>query len=341
MNRKWNRKIFIMSSILLLATGCGTTEPGAESGAEVVGMEESADLAGQYGSGQGETDHREEAGGLGEADSRRETEGQESGAVTVAGVKTVVLENAGLSEDEVRFVRIHLDSENGNSEYDVEFVCQDAEYDYKVSALTGEILAMHCEMGNYDVDALPQDVVQAEGIPAPDASQAENPLPQDAPQADIAPEAGGQYIGSEAAKQIALDHAGLTAEEAHFVHAHLEQDDGNWKYDIEFHKDNTEYDYDIHALTGEILSFDQDAEYDQHGADTMVGEGQITKDRAKQIALAHAGVAEEDAQRLKIEFDYDDGRGEYEVEWQIGHTEYSCDVDASTGEILSYEKELD
>ena len=39
--------------------------------------------------------------------------------------------------------------------------------------------------------------------------------------------------------------------------------------------------------------------------------------------------------------DYDDGRGEYEVEWSVGRTEYSCDVDAVTGAILSYDKELD
>ena len=44
---------------------------------------------------------------------------------------------------------------------------------------------------------------------------------------------------------------------------------------------------------------------------------------------------------MKIEMDYDHGHGEYEVEWNVGRTEYSCDVDADTGSILSLEKELD
>ncbi len=44
---------------------------------------------------------------------------------------------------------------------------------------------------------------------------------------------------------------------------------------------------------------------------------------------------------LKVEFDYDDGRVKYEVKWNVGRMEYSCDVDAYTGQILSFEKELD
>lgn len=321
----------------MTVTGCGAAESGAESGTETARMEDAVDLAGQYGSGQreadgrGETDDQREADGQGDADdrgqageqgetgSRGETQGPAGELITVAQVKTAVLDNAGLSEDAVRFVRIYLDTENGSAEYEVEFVCQNAEYDYRISALTGEILAMNCEMGNYDVDSLPPGVTQA----------------------NTAPGADGQYIGSEAAKQIALGHAGLTADEVYFVHARLEQDDGSWKYDVEFHSGNTEYDYDIHASTGEILSFDQDAEYHRHGADASVSQGQITEEEARQIALAHAGVAEGDAQGLKIEYDYDHGRGEYEVEWYVGRMEYSCDVDAGTGEIFSFEKELD
>lgn len=156
-------------------------------------------------------------------------------------------------------------------------------------------------------------------------------------------EASGEelYIGSEAAKQAALEHAGLNGDDVRFVHADLELDDGNWKYDVEFYKDNIEYDYDIDALTGAVLSFDQDAEHYQHEADASTADEQITEEQAKQIALEYAGVAEGDVQRLKMELDYDNGRAKYEVEWHVGQVEYSCDVDAYTGEILSYEEEPD
>lgn len=306
-------KFAIMNCILILFAGCGTSEPGTV---------ETSDAAVPSDIGQGDD---------GIADT---------GYITVAQAKTVVLENAGLLEEDVRFVRIQLDSKNGASEYDVEFICQDAEYDYKVSAMTGEILSMDCEMGNYDLDTLPPDTTQslneqqdiAQGLTEqPDAEQNSGALP----------ETDSQYIGNDAAKQIALRHADLTEDEVRFIHAHLELDDGSWKYDVEFLKDRTEYDYDIDALTGEILSFDQDAEYDQYGTVSSTGNEQITEEQAKQIALEYAGVDEGDVQHLKIELDYDHGRGEYEVEWYVGRTEYSCDVDADTGSVLSFEKELD
>lgn len=151
-------------------------------------------------------------------------------------------------------------------------------------------------------------------------------------------------IGEEEAKRIALEHAGLAEADVTFVRVNLDWDDGRQEYEVEFYKDNTEYDYDIDAATGEIRSFDSDAEYYTPGQTTQnsgVSSAQITEDQALSAALAHAGLSQSDISRLKVELDYDDGRTKYELEWNVDRTEYSYEVDASTGEIISYEKELD
>lgn len=62
----------------------------------------------------------------------------------------------------------------------------------------------------------------------------------------------------EEAKAIALKHAGLTAEEVRFIKAEFDIDHGVPEYDIEFDKGRVEYEYEIHADTGEILTFEQD-----------------------------------------------------------------------------------
>ena len=137
-------------------------------------------------------------------------------------------------------------------------------------------------------------------------------------------------------------HAGVSKDSVKFVRTHLERDDGRWKYEVEFYQDNTEYDYDIDAVSGEILSYDHDAEYYTAPSGTEnSGNAALTADQAKQIALKHAGVAESDVQRLKVEQDRDDGRLVYEVEWDVGRTEYSYEIDANTGDILNYEKDVD
>lgn len=251
--------------------------------------------------------------------------------ITIAEAKAAVLENAGLSEENVSFVRLSLDSESGSAIYEIEFISADTEYDYDVDAVTGGILSLTCENGSYDIDKIPEEVTQATDEIAQAAQQ---PVDGNLP--------AQQYIGVDAAKIIALEHADLPADDVRFVHAHLDFDDGCWQYDIEFHKDGAEYDYNIDALSGEVISCDHDTEYHHHhGTGNSSGSAQITEDKATQIALEYAGISETEAQYLTVEFDYDDGRAEYQVEWYVGRMEYSCDVDASTGDVLSFEKEYD
>lgn len=68
---------------------------------------------------------------------------------------------------------------------------------------------------------------------------------------------------------------------------------------------------------------------------------QISEDKAKKIALDHAGLSENDVTALFVELDYDDGVLRYEVDFRQGMTEYDYDIEASTGKILSYDKDID
>lgn len=65
----------------------------------------------------------------------------------------------------------------------------------------------------------------------------------------------------------------------------------------------------------------------------------ITAARAREIALADAGVKAADAVFLKTRLDWDDGRAEYDVEFYSGYTEYDYEIDALTGAIR--DKDLD
>lgn len=65
-------------------------------------------------------------------------------------------------------------------------------------------------------------------------------------------------ISIEEAKNIALKHANLTADEVEFRKVELDLDDGIKKYDIKFYYNNIEYDYEIDANTGDIVSYERE-----------------------------------------------------------------------------------
>ena len=152
--------------------------------------------------------------------------------------------------------------------------------------------------------------------------------------------ASGDYISVDRAKQIALNDAGVKESNAVFLRANLDWDDGRMQYEVEFYSGSTEYDYDIDAVTGAILSSDRDMEDFQiwnggtsrPSGSTSSSGNYITAERAKQIALAECPSG---STVYKCQFDWDDGRAEYEVEIRNGWTEYDFEIDAVTGTIFS------
>lgn len=146
-------------------------------------------------------------------------------------------------------------------------------------------------------------------------------------------------ISSSRAREIALDDAGVKESDARFVRVDLDWEDGRLQYEVEFYSGNKEYDYDINAVTGDIL----DRDYDIEGY-TIPSDGSadyIGKEKAKEIALDDAGVRESEVRFVRVELDWDDGRPEYEVEFYSDTTEYDYDIDAVTGDIRSVDHDAE
>lgn len=64
-------------------------------------------------------------------------------------------------------------------------------------------------------------------------------------------------ITAKEAKEAALKHAGITESQVSDVDVDLDRDNGKLIYEVDFNSGNTEYDYDIDAETGAVLSADK------------------------------------------------------------------------------------
>ncbi|MDR3729717.1 MAG: PepSY domain-containing protein [Oscillospiraceae bacterium] len=67
----------------------------------------------------------------------------------------------------------------------------------------------------------------------------------------------------------------------------------------------------------------------------------IGTEAAQAAAYAHAGVTASSVRELETEFDYEDGRMVYDVEFKSGTTEYEYDIDAVNGTVIKYKTDRD
>lgn len=159
-------------------------------------------------------------------------------------------------------------------------------------------------------------------------------------------------VTPEQAKRIALEDAGLTAEQVTWLRTEPDRENGKVVYDVSFRHGNTEYEYDIDAVTGGILYKDIDNEgapapatvattASTSSPTTTTTAVSITADEAQAIALADAGLTAEQVDRLYTVPDRDDGRSYYDVSFYHGDTEYEYTIDAVTGTIAEADRDKD
>ena len=192
--------------------------------------------------------------------------------------------------------------------------------------------------------------------------------------------ADAAYIGREKAKETALSHAGVKETNVRELDVEMDYEYKVMVYEVEFSSAEYEYDYVIDAKSGEVLhshrEYDDDyvapvvnekesvttekqkettkttTEKKKETSKTTTSQNKtetskndsvkdIGKEKAKSIALSHAGVKESAVSRLRVEREYDDGRLEYQVEFHVGNKEYDYEINGDNGKILDYDVEVE
>ena len=150
-------------------------------------------------------------------------------------------------------------------------------------------------------------------------------------------------IGQEKAKEIAFNNAGVPSDKVTYVRVDLDYEFGFKTYEIDFYYNNVEYDYEIEALTGNILKADKETKYYESNniSQNNYTSVDIGIEKAKQIAMDNAGVSSSSIRDLDVDFDYDNGVKIYEIDFKSGNMEYEYDINALTGVIEKYDSEYD
>lgn len=247
----------------------------------------------------------------------------QSAYIGLEAAKEAALKHAGVSASDATFVEAEYDYDDGRMVYEVEFHVKGTEYDYEIDAQTGEVVKYKTEQNGTNTGSSSANT--------------------------------SSFIGESAAKAAALSHAGVSESSTKYCNAWLEYDDGRAEcYEVEFMAGNTRYEYKIALTSATVLESERESyggsgssgqSTGQSGSQTSGGSGTSSTDigaeKAKSIALNHAGVSASQTSEMKVEQDWDDGVLEYEVEFKAGGVEYEYTIHGGTGQILKYESDRD
>ena len=203
--------------------------------------------------------------------------------------------------------------------YKVEFTSGEYAYAYTINAETGAVMEMSSQEQNAQASGTQTETTDP-AAPAP----AQNAT-------------GTGTVDEAAAQKIALEHAGVKATDATITKSKLDYEGRRQVYEIEWYAGGKKYDYEIAVDTGEILSSAYD-EKTSGWSGSNSSNVTVSEADAKQTALVRvSGATEKDI--YEWEFDYDDGRPEYEGKIIYGGTEYDFTIDASSGAVIEWEAE--
>ena len=238
--------------------------------------------------------------------------------ISMEAAQEVALNAANIAAENAAILATTLNEVAGTSCYKVEFTSGDYVYAYTVNAETGAVM----EMSSRDKNAVDTQ------------AQTEATAPAAASDTTPAQTVTGT-VDEETAQKIALEHAGVKATDATITKSRLDYEGRRQVYEIEWYAGGKKYDYEIAVDTGEMLS----SGYDEKTAGWS-GSNSVTVSEAdaKQTALGRvSGATEKDI--YEWQFDYDDGRPEYEGKIIYGGTEYDFTIDASSGAVVEWEAE--
>lgn len=136
----------------------------------------------------------------------------------------------------------------------------------------------------------------------------------------------------DAALKKALGNAGLKKTSVRAIDVEYDKEDG--VYEVEFIRKSNgrSYDYEIKAKTGKIIKKSVDIKYTKNSSRSKIG-----KTAARKKVAAFSGISYKTVSSGTCTYEYDDGKGVYEVKFKKNGKRYEYDVLAPTGKVIEYE----
>ena len=133
------------------------------------------------------------------------------------------------------------------------------------------------------------------------------------------------------ALNIALKNSKLKKSQVKLIETGYENDENTYEVEFTKKKNGAEYNYEIAADTGKIVEKSVEYRVKRNSSHKKIGKTAARKKVAKFLGISYKTV-----KAGTCYYEYDDGKGVYEVRFTKGSRNYECEVLAPTGKILEY-----
>lgn len=201
-------------------------------------------------------------------------------AIDQTAAEDKALAASGVAREQALLFPTEKETEQGETVYDVEFVCGGLEYEYWIAASDGMLLRQSWE-----------------------------PTSERTLELAAFQQTDGALIGDAVAFVSALSHAALTAQEAKLIETKLDLDGCLCLYELSFYTETAEYEYEIDAISGAIYAVtmeifrEENAQRLGSAALNAAREASVSQAIARAAALSEAGLTEAEVTFTKTKLD--------------------------------------
>ena len=132
--------------------------------------------------------------------------------------KKIATDYLNINVEDVSFTKNKLDYDDGNLIYELEFYYNGNEYEFDIDAYNKEIINVSIDNNNYDTNT------------------------------------SNNYIGLEKAKEEVKNH--YKKDNIFFIKAEFDFDNKTPIYELEFYDNNKKYEYEVNAISGNIIKYE-------------------------------------------------------------------------------------
>lgn len=163
------------------------------------------------------------------------------------------LEHSKTAEKDADFSSVLLKEQNGMLLYEVIFTAGDFRYEYYIDCLNGRVESWK----KTDISLPAEDALAASAMDGPDAPGNANAATGSPASSENTEKTGATVLlGEDEAKKLAMAHANITEKDISSISCKIELQGLNLIYKVDMKTQLMEYEYEVDAITGDIVGFD-------------------------------------------------------------------------------------